>query len=72
MGRIKIEINDLALKNDLGEFLDVKVHHDNNVYVELDTTHQGKYTIDSLEELDFIYKKLKEILTENDRIRFKK
>ena len=65
MGKINLEINDISFKNDANEYLDVIIHREHSrPYITLDTTHHGKYIIENIQELNIIYKKLKEILSE--------
>jgi hypothetical protein len=54
-------VDSFHFKNDVNEYLDVDVNHlENYITLKIDVSEQ--FSIDSIEELDLIYSKLKESL----------
>lgn len=62
---MKLEINSITFSNDNDEYLDVDVDHCDG-YLTLRSEPTGEFVIKSVNELDQIYNKLKELLNEID------
>lgn len=63
--KVKVEIHDYAIKNTLGEWIDVKCHFD-GYYIELKIETTDAFTIQSPEELEEIFQKIREFWPKNN------
>jgi hypothetical protein len=59
---LKTIVHEIAFQNEQGEYLDATYHIEGYIDLQIDTSQ--KFSISTVEELDLIYAKLKEILTQ--------
>lgn len=59
--KLQYVVDNFHFKNDVDDYLDVEVNHSEK-YITLKTDMSGQFSIESVEELDLIYSKLKETL----------